>query len=343
MTSTQATPKGTATSSLLAGRKPNRVWAAVRRNTAPLGRFIVLLFLVTVAVFLILEFIPGDPIDTVLPPEATPEQRAAATEKYGLDDPLYARYFAWIGAVLRGDLGTSIQTGQSVGDMLAERASVSIELAFLAVAVSLAISVPVAVWSAYRPGGTADRIATFATSAFLATPPFVLGLLLVFVFGVELRILPILGYVPLSDNALEHYRRLILPVLTLAVGEMVLFTRLLKGDMMETLQQDHVLSARARGLPTYSILTRHSLRQSSFSLVTVSGVVLGRLIGGTVLVEAIFGIPGMGTMVITAINSRDYVVVQAVVLVSAVLYLGLNALVDLAYPLLDPRVRKGGA
>jgi peptide/nickel transport system permease protein len=343
MTITQRRQKETASASPFGGWEWKHVWGAVRARLAPLGRFIVLLFLVTVAVFLILEFIPGDPIDTLLPPEAPPEQRAAAIEKYGLDDPLYVRYFAWISAVFQGDLGTSIQTGLSVSDMMVERASVSIELAFLAVAVSLAISIPVAVWSAYRPGGVADRIATFATSAFLATPPFVLGLLLVFVFGVQFRILPILGYVPLSDDPLEHYRRLILPVLTLAVGEMVLFTRLLKGDMMETLQQDHVLSARARGLPTFSILTRHSLRQSSFSLVTVSGVVLGRLIGGTVLVEAIFSIPGMGTMVITAINSRDYVVVQAVVLVSAVLYLGLNALVDLTYPLLDPRVRKGGA
>jgi peptide/nickel transport system permease protein len=196
------------------------------------------------------------------------------------------------------------------------------------------------VWSAYRPGGLLDRVSTFLISATLATPAFVLGILLVYLFGVQLGVLPILGWTPFSEDPVEHIQRLILPVLTLAAGECVLFTRLLKGDMMATLQQDHVLSARARGLPTWRILLRHALRQSSFSLVTVSGVVIGRLIGGTVLVEAIFSLPGMGTMVITAIHSRDYIVVQAMVLLTAVIYLLINTAVDLTYPLLDPRVRK---
>ncbi|GAA4471980.1 ABC transporter permease [Phytohabitans houttuyneae] len=313
---------------------------ALSRYASSVARFFLLLFLVTVAVFLLLELIPGSPVDAILPQDATAEQIAAAREQYGLDQPIWERYLSWIGGVVQGDFGRSYQTGLSVAETIAERAPVSLELAFLSILVALAISIPVGVWSAYRPGGLLDRVSTFLISATLATPAFVLGILLVYLFGVQLGVLPILGWTPFSEDPVEHVQRLILPVLTLAAGECVLFTRLLKGDMMATLQQDHVLSARARGLPTWRILLRHALRQSSFSLVTVSGVVIGRLIGGTVLVEAIFSLPGMGTMVITAIHSRDYIVVQAMVLLTAVIYLLINTAVDLTYPLLDPRVRK---
>lgn len=313
---------------------------SLRRPATATGRFLLLLVLVSVAAFLLLDLIPGSPIDAILPPAATPEQRAAATEQYGLNDPTYVRYLHWVQGVLHFDLGRSFQTGSVVADTIRDRAPVSLELAAWSMLLALLVSVPVGVWSAYRPRGVVDRISTVLTSAMLATPAFVLGIVLVFVFGVKLGVLPTLGWVPFSEDPVEHFRRLVLPVVTLAAGECVLFTRLLKGDMMATLQQDHVLSARARGLPTWRILTRHALRQSSFSLVTVSGVAIGRLTGGTVLVEAIFSLPGMGTMVITAIQSRDYVVIQAMVLLSALAYLLMNTLVDLSYPVLDPRVRK---
>jgi len=307
---------------------------------ASLGRLVLLLFLVTAAAFLLLQLTPGSPVDSILPPDATPEQIASAREQFGLNDPLPVQYVHWLGNVLTGDLGRSYSTRQDVLSMIAEAAPVSLEIATLALLTSLLISVPVAVWGAYRPGGLVDRVSTVVTSATLATPAFVLGILLVFALGVKLGLLPILGWVPFSRNPASHVEHLILPVLTLAAGECVLFTRLLKGDMMATLQQDHVLSARARGLPTWRILTKHALRQSSFSLITVMGVVVGRLIGGTVLVESIFSIPGMGTLLIGAIQSRDYIVIQAIVLLTALLYLVLNTLVDLSYPLLDPRVRK---
>lgn len=316
-----------------------KTWG-LRRRAGSILQFVLLLFMVSAAVFLLLELIPGNPIDAILPPDATPAQIAAAQEMYGLDDPLPQRYLEWVGGVFHGDFGTSFQTGLPVGEILFERLPISLEIALLAVIVALAVSVPLGIWSAYRPGGLVDRVTTILTSGLLATPSFVLGIVLVFVFAVTLDLVPPLGWVPFSEDPIEHVTRMILPVLTLAASEMVLFTRLLKGDMMATLQQDHVLSARARGLPTWRILARHSLKQSSFSLVTVSGIVIGRLIGGTVLIEAIFSIPGLGTMAINGIHSRDYVVVQAVVLVCAVGYLFINAMVDLTYPLLDPRVRK---
>ncbi|MBM7461370.1 ABC transporter permease [Rhodococcus coprophilus] len=311
-----------------------------RRTAVPIGNFVLLIWMVSVAVFLLLEMIPGDPVDSLVPPGASDEMRELARTTYGLDEPLVERYLSWIGAVLQGDFGRSFTTQTDVLSSIAERAPVSLELAILSMIVALAVSIPVGVWSAYRPGGRLDRIATALTSATLAVPSFVLGILLVFVFGVQLGVLPTLGWVPFSEDPVEHLLHIALPVLTLAAGECVLFTRLLKGDMMATLQQDHVLSARARGLPTSRILVRHALRQSSFSLVTVSGVVIGRLIGGTVIVELIFSLPGMGSLVVNSILSRDFIVVQAVVLLSALLYLTINTVVDLAYPLLDPRLRK---
>ncbi len=316
------------------------VGSSIKRSAVSVGNFLLLVSMVSVAVFLLLELIPGDPVDALVPPGASDEMRELARESYGLSDPLVERYFSWIGGVLQGDFGRSFTTQTPVLTSLAERAPVSLELAILSMVVALAISLPIGVWSAYRPGGRVDRIATALTSATLAIPSFALGVLLVFVFGVLLGWLPTLGWTPFSEDPIEHIRYLVLPVMTLAAGECVLFTRLLKGDMMATLQQDHVLSARARGLPTWRILTRHSLRQSSFSLITVSGVVIGRLIGGTVIVELIFSLPGMGTLVVNSILSRDFIVVQAVVLLSALLYLLINTVVDVAYPWLDPRVRK---
>ncbi|WP_024796527.1 ABC transporter permease [Tomitella biformata] len=312
----------------------------MKRRAGSLFQFLLLLFLVSVAVFLLMELVPGGPVDALLPPDATPEQIAAARSAYGLDDPLFQRYFSWLGGVLQGDFGNSYQTGEPVGEMIWKRFPVTAEIALLSVLLALLIAIPVAIWSAYRPGGVIDRVANIIGSAMLATPSFVLGLILVVVFAMTLKLVPPMGWVPFSEDPGKHIERIILPVITLAAGEVVLFMRILKGDMMTTLQQDHVLSARARGLPTWRILSFHSLKQSSFSLVTVSGIVIGRLIGGTVLIESIFSLPGLGTMAINGIYSRDYLVVQAVVMVCAVGYIFVNALVDLSYPLLDPRVRK---
>ncbi|WP_218040990.1 ABC transporter permease [Acrocarpospora macrocephala] len=312
----------------------------IRRRMFSMARFVLLLVMVSVATFLLLELIPGDPVDGLLPEGATEEMRQQLIQLYGFDQSLVTRYVSWLGDLLHGDLGTSWQTRIPVATTIAERAPVSLELAVLAMALALAVAIPVGIYSAYRPGGIVDRIATFIASATLATPAFVLAIVLVWVFGVQLGWLPIVGWVPFSEDPFQHLRAVILPVISLAGGECVLFIRLLKGDMMATLQQDHVLSARARGLPTWRILVRHALRQSSFSLVTVSGVVIGRLIGGAVIVEMIFSIPGLGSLVVIAINNRDFITVQAIVLLSALIYLVLNSLVDLAYPLLDPRVRR---
>ncbi|MEU1525430.1 ABC transporter permease [Nocardia rhamnosiphila] len=304
-----------------------------------LAKLVAVLVLVSISTFLLLEMIPGDPLATLLPEGATPEMRAAAAERFGLDGPLWQRYFEWLGSALHGDLGRSMQSQVPVTDAILERLPVTIELAGLSIVVALIIALPIGVWAGYRPGGVADRITTFLCSMTLSIPSFLLGLLLVFVFAVTMRALPVIGWTPLSEGLGLHVRGLILPVATLAAIEAVAFIRLLRNDMVATLQQDFVLSARARGIPTGRILFVHALRPSAFSLLTVLGVSLGRLIGGTVIIESLFALPGLGSLVLTAINSRDYLLVQGIVLVVAVGYVLINALVDMAYPLLDPRVR----
>jgi peptide/nickel transport system permease protein len=300
---------------------------------------LVVLLLVSMAAFLLLELIPGDPLATLLPEGATPEVRAQVEAAYGLDQPLWKRYVDWLGHALQGDLGRSLQSQVPVSHAIFERLPVTLELAGLALLLALVIAIPVGVYSGYRPGGILDRIATFLCSITLSIPNFLLGVLLVFVFAVSLRMLPVTGWTPISRSFTGHVQGLILPVVTLAAVEAVAFIRLLRNDMVATLQQDYVLSARSRGLTTGRILFGHALRPSSFSLVTVLGVTLGRLIGGTVIVETLFSLPGLGSLVINAISNRDYLMVQGIVLVVAVAYVLINTLVDLSYPLLDPRVR----
>ncbi|KDE12229.1 peptide ABC transporter [Rhodococcus aetherivorans] len=307
------------------------------------GRYIVkllaVLLLVSVTTFLLLEMLPGDRLASVLPDGATPEMRAAAEERFGLDGPPVQRYFEWLGGALQGDLGRSMQSQVPVTQAIVERLPVTLELAAVSILLALLVAIPVGIYSGYRPGGVVDRIVTFLCSVTLSIPSFLLGVLLVFVFAVSLSALPVTGWTPLSEGLVPHIRSLVLPVVTLAAVEAVGFVRLLRNDMVATLQQDFVLSARARGLSTPRILLVHALRPSAFSLLTVMGVSLGRLIGGTVIVETLFSLPGLGSLVMTAITGRDFLLVQGIVLVVAVSYVLLNAFVDLAYPLLDPRVR----
>ena len=303
------------------------------------AKLVAVLALVSVLTFMLMEMIPCDPLATILPEGATPEMRTAAAERFGLEGPVYQRYLEWLGAAFQGDLGRSMQTQMPVADAILERLPVTLELAGLSILVALLVAVPVGVYAGYRPGSIADRISTFVCSITLSVPSFLLGVLLVFVFAVNLQILPVTGWAPLSAGLGPNIRSLILPVVTLAAIEAVAFIRLLRNDMVATLQQDFVLSARARGTSTRRILFVHALRPSAFSLLTVLGVAMGRLIGGTVIVESLFSLPGLGSLVLNAINSRDFLMVQGIVLVVAVGYVLINALVDLAYPLLDPRVR----
>jgi peptide/nickel transport system permease protein len=240
-----------------------------------------------------------------------------------------------------GDLGRSFRTGQPVLEALAERVPVSLELAIVAQVLALLVAVPLAVYSAYRPGRLVDRTSMTLGFAGAAMPQFVLGMVLIVAFaGGFSSILPATGYTSLFEDPLRNLRSIILPCLTLMVAEAAVYRQLLRSDMISTLQEDFVLMARSKGLRPRAILLRHALRPSSFSLVTVLGISLGTLIGSTVIVEYLFSLPGMGTLVVTAASQGDFPMVQGAALVIATIYVVINAGIDLTYGYLDPRTRR---
>lgn len=305
-----------------------------------LGQLAVVLLIVSFLTFLMLHLLPEDPAYAILGRNATDQQVEAIHRQLGLDQPFFVQYFQWLGDLLTGDLGASLRTNQSVSDALLERLPVSIELALLAMLMALAFAVPAGVFSAYLAGGKLDRLVSATASTMVAIPGFVLALVLVYLFAYQWQILPVTGWVSFGEDPVENLRHALLPAVTLAAVEAAVFTRVLRSDMYETLQENFILAARAQGLPKRSVLWRSALRPSSLSLVTLAGVSLGRLIGGTVLAEIIFGLPGVGQLLVQSIYASDVVMVQGVVIVLVTAVVLINLFVDLLYLYLDPRVRQ---
>lgn len=305
---------------------------------------IPVLLAVSLLTYLLLSLLPGDPALLVLGGQAgSAETIAAVRAELGLDRALPLRYLSWLWAALQGDLGTSYITRQEVTGAILERLPVTLEIMGLSLLMALVIAIPLGVFSAYRVGGRFDKSVTGATFGLLAMPNFIFALILILVFSVGLGLFPATGWSRLSDGLLDNLRAAFLPALALAVSNIAVFTRLLRTDMIATLQEDHVTLARAKGLPTSRILFRHALRPSSFSLLTVAGLQVGTLLSGAVIIETIFALPGVGRLLFDAINSRDLLMVQGVVLLLAVTYVLVNFVVDLLYTFLDPRIRSGAA
>jgi peptide/nickel transport system permease protein len=304
-------------------------------------KLLAVVFLVTLGTYAFLEALPGSPVDTMLPPGATPEQREALIKSENLDAPFVLRYVDWLGNAAQGNLGRETLTGRPVAQSLRDRLPVSLEIAIGVMAISLLISIPIGVYCGYRPGRRFDNAVTAVTSGVLSVPPFLMSVFLLYLFGIYLQWLPLSGWKPWSDGVGAHLQRMVLPIGVLAMDQAVVFIRLLRNDMMQTLQEDWALAARARGLPTRRVLVAHALRPSMFSLVTVMAVALGRLLGGTVIIEAVFGLPGIGSYLIQGVRTQDFVAVQGVVLFVAVVYVLTSTAVEAVYPLLDPRVRSG--
>jgi len=311
-----------------------------------LGRKLIRLVFVVVAVttltFLMVNLLPGDVAYFVAGLDASPQEIAAIRHDLGLDRPLPVRYFAWLAGLLRGDFGVSMSTSEPVGEAILSRLPVTFELMVLAQVIAVALAVPLGVLCAYRQNRWVDRLVTVGAFAMISVPAFVMALVLIFVFALRLGVLPATGYVPLSEGLWANLRTFILPALSLALIEWVGLMRLLRNDMIVTLQEDFIAMARAKGLPTWHILFRHALRPSSFSLITVLGLQIGALIGGTLIIESIFALPGVGRLLLNGIFARDYVVVQGCILFIAVAYVVINFLVDLTYSMLDPRIRVEG-
>lgn len=302
------------------------------------------LMIVSFGVFMLLSLVPGDPAVAVLGEGREPEEYAAMRERMGLDDPLLSRYFDWLGGVLTGDFGRSLVPPESeVLERIMRALPVSLELAVLGLGMALLVAVPLAMWSAYREGGRVDRLVSAGMFAVLSVPSFLIGLVLIAVLVNGLGLFPRAEWVRLSDSVVGNLRHAFLPALTIALMEMAMFTRILRNDLVTTLHEDYILASRAKGMPPLRIMVSDALRPSSFSLVTILGLSIGRLVGSTLIVEYLFALPGMGKLVIDAANQGDFPMVQGAVLLIAVVYVATNTFIDTSYGWLDPRSRRAHA
>lgn len=311
--------------------------AFLRRITAVLP----VLLLVTLGTTALVDLMPGSPAVTILGPTATPEQIATVNAEYGFERPLPVRYVDWLSRALTGDLGESLLTRRDIFDDIVRRLPVTFQLAIMAQVMALVVTIPLALYGAANAGRRVDRALTALSSGFMSLPSFVVAVLVVYVFAVRLQVFPVTGWVPLAESVAGNLYHAFLPAAALAVIEVGFFYRLLRGDLVTTLQEDFILAARSKGLSSRYVLLRHALRPSLFSLMTMAGLSFGRLMGGSVIVEAFFSLPGLGNLAINSISFKDIPTLQAIVVFVAVIYVLVNTLVDLAYRLVDPRVEVG--
>ena len=306
-----------------------------------LVRLIATLFAVTFLTFLMVSLLPGDPVDTILGtgPRA-PGIEEQIREDLDLDDPFFVRYVAWLGDAVTGDLGTSYVTDQPVSDTIRQRLPVTAQLAFMSIVISVLIAIPVGVLGAYKQGKWPDTVTSAGVQVALSIPNFIFGIFLIWLFAVQLNWLPSSNWNRLSDGVGDNLKTAILPAVSLALAQMALFSRLVRSDMIATLRENYILSARAKGMSDRYILFRHALRPSSLSLMTIVGISFGALLGGTVIIEQLFAVPGLGFSLVAAINGRDILVIQGITVFIAVVFVVVNTIVDLLYAVLDPRIRR---
>jgi peptide/nickel transport system permease protein len=306
-----------------------------------LVRLIATLFAVTFLTFSLTALLPGDPVDTILGTgPRTPGIEEQIREDLNLDDPFIVRYFAWLGNAVSGDLGQSYITDQPVSDTIQQRLPVTAQLAFMSIFMAVLIAVPVGVLGAYKQGKWQDSTTSAGVQVALSIPNFIVGIFLIWLFAVQLNWLPASNWNRLSDGLADNLKTSILPASSLALAQMALFSRLVRSDMIATLQENYILSARAKGLSDRYILFRHALRPSSLSLMTIVGIAFGALLGGTVVIETLFAVPGLGLALISAINSRDILVIQGITVFIAAMFVIINTIVDLLYAVFDPRIRR---
>ncbi len=301
---------------------------------------IPVVLIVATSVFLLLKFAPGDPAGVMLGSDASEEQRMDLRRRLGLEDPLPVQYFRWLSAAARGDLGRSLFLDQPVGKSLRDRAEPTIMLGLMAFVVAIVIGLPAGMLAAYRRGRWLDLGTMGVSMVGMATPSFVLGLLLMFFFAVKLRWLPVSGYRPLAEGIGPTIRSLVLPSLTLGAAQAAFLSRMTRSMMLEVLNQDYIRTARAKGLAEGTVMLRHALHNAFIPLLTILGLMFASLMSGAVITEQIFDIPGMGRLLIQAVSRRDFPLVQGAVLVIAVVYVLLNLVIDLLYGLVDPRIQR---
>jgi peptide/nickel transport system permease protein len=301
---------------------------------------IAVVFAVTALTFLMVNLLPGSVAYEIAGEEATPEDVQAIKEQLGLNENIVVRYLHWIYGVAHGDFGTSLRSHEPVLDAIISRLPVTIELLIIAQIFALLIAIPAGIASAWKAHKTPDKVLGSTAFALVSIPGFVMAIVLIFVFALKLDWLPATGFMPLSEGLWPNLRAFILPSLSIALVEWVPLMRVLRSDMIATLQEDFILVARAKGVPTRSILFKHALRPSSLTLVTLFGIQIGHLVGGAFITETIFALPGIARLFVHAIMARDYVMVQGCVLFITVAYVIVNFVVDMLYSVLDPRIRR---
>ncbi|MBI5089126.1 MAG: ABC transporter permease [Actinobacteria bacterium] len=306
-----------------------------------LAQLVVVLVGVSFLTFFMLNLLPGDPAVATLGDDATPEALASFRAEHDLDRPVLTRYLTWAGGAVTGDLGQSYRNDRDVLDTIVDRVPVSLELVVIAQVISLALAIPAALLAVWKRNTIVDRALSMSAFAGLSIPSFLLAFLLILVFAVQLNWLPASGFTRISEGFGDNLRTALLPALTLSLSQYSVYMRLLRSEMIETLGNEYITTAYGKGLGVRRILVRHVMRNSLFSMITVIGVNIGVLLGGAVITESIFAIPGIGRLLIDSISQRDLMMVQGVVLFVAVTYVVINLLVDLSYTLLDPRIRHG--
>jgi peptide/nickel transport system permease protein len=303
-----------------------------------LAAMLPVLLLVSVVIFSLIHLTPGDPATVMLGAEASLEDIQRVRQELGLDQPLYLQYLHWLGRVLRGDLGHSIRTHQPVAEAILQRLPVTIEVALAALTVSLAIALPTGMVSALRRDSAVDASSRALALLGVSVPSFFLAILLIYVFSLKLRWLPPIGFVPLTADPVGNVKSVLMPALTLGAALAAVVARLTRSSLLEVLDEGYVRTARAKGLREGVMVRRHALKNALIPVVTVVGLQSGTLLGGAIITETVFALPGVGRLIVDSVFQRDFPLVQGVVLFLALIFLGVNLLVDLVYAWLDPRI-----
>ncbi len=304
-----------------------------------LGVFAITMLLASAVVFFLMQMVPGDPATAIAGLDASEERLAEIRSELGLDRPVVVQYGVWLGDAVTGDLGTSLWTRQPVSEVIVERLPATLQVVALSVLIAVLIGVPAGLLAAMWPNGARDRAVTGVSTLGVAIPNFWLGMMLIYLFGLTLGWFPVSGFRGISSGVGEFLHHAILPAFAMATVGAAEITRQLRAALLDVMASDYVRTARARGLSRRQILVKHALRNTGVTLLTIVGLLANRLVGATVVVEAVFAIPGAGSMVVEAVRQRDYPLIQGMVLVLAVIVLVNNTLVDLLYRRIDPRIK----
>jgi peptide/nickel transport system permease protein len=299
----------------------------------------IVMAIVAVIIFLLVRIAPGDPVAILVGDNASPDQIQAVRKQLGLDDPIVVQFWRWASRVLVGDLGISIFSNEPVAKLIGQRLEPTLSLAATTIILAVVVAVTAGIVAAWQVGTWIDRVVMALSVASFSVPVFVVGYVLIYVFAIQLRWLPVQGYQPIADGFVDWLRHLVLPSIALGLAYVALIARITRTAMLEVLAEDYIRTAHAKGVATGPVLLKHALKNAGVPIVTVIGIGIALLIGGVVITETVFNIPGIGRLVVDAIQTRDYPIIQGVILLFSGVYVIVNLLVDLTYTLLDPRIR----